>query len=488
MPILQCFYLVIGGLIQVFESVTDLSSWRLSNVEGRQTWRYIEEADHVNRQQSMLESHSLGLDMGEFISVSPATHTAVEAALKGMDFYSRLQAEDGHWAEDYGGPLFLLPVKLIIFYKDTVFRTALNYTALRILGLGPDDPDMVQERNNLHSKGGAVGISSWIFFLNQAVPFLGASTSFHFMVPLSSDLPAHELLAVVLFLGVKQELYVQEYSSIDWQAQRNNTAACDLYTPHSTLLTIAYLILNVYELYDHIKADDHFSNQLLLGERKEKKFCFILCNVSMKSILTRPWFYCVSFLCACYIKIICQLLFIHKYCSVYETNFLFCQILKTDNSSGGLDYCRRVQRPAGSWEGSRGVCFTYGVWFGLEAFACMGHTFQSGYVICLFHAVEGDGGWGEDFESCEQQRYVQSKNSQIHNTCWALLGLMAVCTNYYYYYCFKDCRLLFSSYILHYVYRHMYIRIFYDSFKFYQMLKTFQTKLYLNKKDYYCSR
>ncbi|KAL0184654.1 hypothetical protein M9458_020350, partial [Cirrhinus mrigala] len=36
-----------------------------------------------------------------------------------------------------------------------------------------------------------------------------------------------------------------------------------------------------------------------------------------------------------------------------------------------------------------------------------------------------DGGWGEDFESCEQRRYVQSKNSQIHNTCWALLGLMA---------------------------------------------------------------
>lgn len=37
-----------------------------------------------------------------------------------------------------------------------------------------------------------------------------------------------------------------------------------------------------------------------------------------------------------------------------------------------------------------------------------------------------DGGWGEDFESCEQRTYVQSAESQIHNTCWALLGLMAV--------------------------------------------------------------
>lgn len=37
-----------------------------------------------------------------------------------------------------------------------------------------------------------------------------------------------------------QELYVQDYATIDWPAQRNNVAACDMYTPHSTLLTIAY--------------------------------------------------------------------------------------------------------------------------------------------------------------------------------------------------------------------------------------------------------
>lgn len=37
-----------------------------------------------------------------------------------------------------------------------------------------------------------------------------------------------------------------------------------------------------------------------------------------------------------------------------------------------------------------------------------------------------DGGWGEDFESCEERRYIQSATSQIHNTSWALMGLMAV--------------------------------------------------------------
>lgn len=34
-----------------------------------------------------------------------------------------------------------------------MFGTALNYVALRILGLGPDDPDIVRARVNLHSKG-----------------------------------------------------------------------------------------------------------------------------------------------------------------------------------------------------------------------------------------------------------------------------------------------------------------------------------------------
>nr|KAG5686212.1 hypothetical protein BaRGS_005557 [Batillaria attramentaria] len=37
-----------------------------------------------------------------------------------------------------------------------------------------------------------------------------------------------------------------------------------------------------------------------------------------------------------------------------------------------------------------------------------------------------DGGWGEDFESCEQRIYIKSKMSQVVNTSWALLGLMAV--------------------------------------------------------------
>jgi len=45
----------------------------------------------------------------ELLSAQPAASNAKEAAVNGARFYCQLQAEDGHWAGDYGGPLFLMP-------------------------------------------------------------------------------------------------------------------------------------------------------------------------------------------------------------------------------------------------------------------------------------------------------------------------------------------------------------------------------------------
>ena len=38
----------------------------------------------------------------------PQPSSPAEAAKNAMLFYSKLQAEDGHWTGDYGGPLFLM--------------------------------------------------------------------------------------------------------------------------------------------------------------------------------------------------------------------------------------------------------------------------------------------------------------------------------------------------------------------------------------------
>lgn len=52
-----------------------------------------------------------------------------------------------------GCAVFVCALNRHVEDKSTVFGTALNYVALRILGLGPDDPDIVRARVNLHSKG-----------------------------------------------------------------------------------------------------------------------------------------------------------------------------------------------------------------------------------------------------------------------------------------------------------------------------------------------
>ncbi|XP_030641927.1 lanosterol synthase isoform X2 [Chanos chanos] len=638
------------------DPVTDLRRWRLSNVEGRQAWCYLEDGDTVDRPQSMLEAHSLGLDTSEYIAASAPAQTAVEAARKGMEFYSQLQAEDGHWAGDYGGPLFLLPGLLITCHvakiplpeawkkemvrylrsvhiedKSTVFGTALSYTSLRILGVGPDDPDMVRARNNLHSKGGAVGIPSWGKFwlaILNVYSWEGMNTLFPEMWLFPAWVPAHpstlwchcrqvylpmsycyavRLAAQEdpLVLSLRQELYVQDYSSINWPAQRNNVAACDLYTPHSTLLTVAYMVLNMYEahhstmlreravkeLYDHIKADDRFTKCISIGPISKTINMLVRWHVegpsspdfqkhvsripdylwigldgmkmqgtngsqlwdtafavqafleagaqdnpgfteclrhaheflNLTQIKDNPPEYekyyrqmnkggfpfstrdCGWIVADCTAEGLKSVMLLQEQCrfitehvpkerlydavnvllsmrnadggfATYETKRggRLLELLNPSEVFGdimidytyvectsavmqalqhfhrefpqhrpeeirstlkvGLEYCRRVQRPDGSWEGSWGVCFTYGIWFGLEAFACMGHAFKNGSACvevqraCDFLLAKQmeDGGWGEDFESCEQRRYIQSQNSQIHNTCWALLGLMTV--------------------------------------------------------------
>ncbi|XP_076975368.1 lanosterol synthase [Tamandua tetradactyla] len=647
------------------EPATDLSRWRLSNEDGRQRWTYLPAVEAPGRGQTCLEAHSLGLDTKEFFPDLPKACTAREAALNGMRFYAGLQAEDGHWAGDYGGPLFLLPGLLIACHvariplpagyreemvrylrsvqlpdggwglhvegKSTVFGTALNYVALRILGLGPDEPDLVRARTTLHRKGGAALIPSWGKFW-LAVLNVYSWEGLHSLVPemwlLPTWLPVHpsklwchcrqvylpmsfcyatrlHACEDELVQSLRQELYVEDYASIDWPAQRGRVAPDDLYTPHSWLLRAAYVLLDLYERHhstrlrqwavrevcEHVAADDRFSKSISIGPisktinmlvrwamdgpaspafqehvsripdylwlgldgmkmqgtngsqvwdtsfaiqafleagahlRPEFSSClqqahgFLRVSQVPDNVPDFQKYYrhrsrgafpfstrdCGWIVADCTAEALKSVLLVQQQCpfirehiplerlcdavavllsmrnadggfATYETRrggsllellnpsevfgdimidytFVECtssvlQALKQFHAQfpdhraeevretlrRGLQYCRQTQRADGSWEGSWGVCFTYGTWFGLEAFACMGHVYCSGTACAEVARACGfllarqmeDGGWGEDFESCEQRCYVQSAKSQIHNTCWALMGLMAV--------------------------------------------------------------
>jgi squalene/oxidosqualene cyclase-like protein len=95
--------------------------------------------------------------------------------------------------------------------------------------------------------------------------------------------------------------------------------------------------------------------------------------------------------------------------------------------ASGARFLTRAQRPDGSFEGSFGVCFTYGTWFGVSGLLAAGiprHDKRIRRAAGFLRSVQKeDGSWGESPRSCSDRKYVQHPRGQVVMTAWAVLTL-----------------------------------------------------------------
>ncbi|KAH0462639.1 hypothetical protein IEQ34_010214 [Dendrobium chrysotoxum] len=196
---------------------------------GRQVWEFdpemgtpeeiaeIEKAREAFRKNRFSIKHSADIPMRlQFAKENPieirfprikleehedVTEEAVSTTLRrAISCQSTLQAHDGHWPGDYGGPMFLMPGLIITLYvtgalnvvlssehqkemcrylynhqnedggwglhiegHSTMFGSVLSYVTLRLLGEGAEDGAgaMQKGRDWILDHGGATYITSW---------------------------------------------------------------------------------------------------------------------------------------------------------------------------------------------------------------------------------------------------------------------------------------------------------------------------------------
>ena len=217
----------------------------------------------------------------------------------------------GHWACEYGGPMFLLPGVVFAWYAtktpipseyateiknylfarahpetggwglhiegdSTAFGTSLNYTVLRLVGVDPEQPIMVKARGLLHKLGGAANAPHWAKFwlavlgvadwdiVNPVPPELWLLPDWFPLAPWRWWIHIRQVFLPMGYLyskrwsceetevirALREELFVQPHAEIDWACHRNSIHPKDNFYPKTWIMnSINWLIVNVWNPY-----------------------------------------------------------------------------------------------------------------------------------------------------------------------------------------------------------------------------------------------
>ncbi|CAM9575647.1 unnamed protein product [Chrysoparadoxa australica] len=223
-----------------------------------------------------------------------------------------LQCEDGHWAADYGGPMFLLPGVVITSYvstrflsaaqkeamllyltnhqqldggwgthiecASTMFGTSLNYVAARLLGMPAHDERAVKARAFIQKHGGVVTAPSWakfwlallgvyeweginsipaeLWMLPRWFPFHPGKLWCHCRMVY---LPMCYLYCIrwtypsaskdPLISDLRGEIFTCSYEQVKWDKERHTCCPLDNYSGIHWFMTALHNILAWYEAY-----------------------------------------------------------------------------------------------------------------------------------------------------------------------------------------------------------------------------------------------
>ncbi|CAN0862412.1 Lupeol synthase [Linum grandiflorum] len=206
------------------------------------------------------------IEDGEEISYEAAT----AALRRSVRLFTALQATDGHWCAENSGVNFYFPPLnedggwgLHIEGHSMMFCTVLNYIQMRLLGEGPDggkEKACERARKWILDHGGATSISSWgktwlailgVYEWDGCNPMPPEFFVFPTMFPMHPGkmfcycrltfMPMSYLYGkrfvgsiTPLLLEIRQEIYNQPYSLINWSSIRHLCAPEDNYYPHGT--------------------------------------------------------------------------------------------------------------------------------------------------------------------------------------------------------------------------------------------------------------
>ncbi|KAK2985241.1 hypothetical protein RJ640_015949 [Escallonia rubra] len=444
---------------------------------------------------------------------------AVETTLRrALRYFSTLQTDDGFWPGDYAGILFLLPGLVIalsvtgaldaglsqehqrelcryiynhqnvdggwgfhIEGPSSMFSTALNYVAMRLLGEKMDGGDGAMEKAR-----------RWILdhgrmWCHCRMVYLPMSYLYgkRFVGPVDSTI-----------LSLRGELYTRPYNEINWDMAKNECAKEDLFYPHllgqelvlnglhkfvePLLMTWPFSKLRKKALstaMQHIEYEDESTQYLCIGP--VNKALNMICRwiddpnsrankLHLSRVKDYLWVAEDGMKYQAYngsqlwdvifaVQAILGTKLSDEYGSVLKraNEFIKGSQFKINSSADFSQWYR--DNTIGGWSfstvdqgwivtdctgeclkdkpflmfGTWAVCYTYGTWFGIKGLVNGGKTYQSSSSIrraCDFLLSKqlDSGGWGENYTSGQDKVYknLQGNKSHIVNTAWAMLGLI----------------------------------------------------------------